>query len=117
MATIHETANDLEWLISEADQYFSRDTVVVTKGSTPIASGTLMGKITASGKYVPSQNSASDGSQTVAGILVHTLTGTTAGDVDGVVIRRHAQVRFSPAPAQAEVDELAALGIIVRKQI
>ena len=29
MATIHETAHDLEWLISEADQYFSRDTVVV----------------------------------------------------------------------------------------
>lgn len=43
-------------------------------------SGTIMGKITATGRYAPYNSGASDGSQTAVGVLaktVRTLEGTT----------------------------------------
>lgn len=50
---------------------------ISAKGAIP--SGTLLGKITATGKYGPYDDAASDGRQTCAGLLFNTTTVGKAG--------------------------------------
>jgi hypothetical protein len=54
---------------------------VSAKGAIP--SGTVLGKITASGKYGPYDNSATDGRQTAVGFLFNTtIVGKNGSDTD-----------------------------------
>ena len=53
--------------------------VTVLQGAGVLARGTVMGQITATGKYITSLSAAGDGSQNPVGILVDT-TDPTAGD-------------------------------------
>ena len=70
MTVLTETIHQGEWLVSEGNGKISRDEVTVTvSGATKWLSGTVLGKITASGKYIKYDNGASDGSQAAAGIL------------------------------------------------
>ena len=115
MARINESAHDAEFLISEANGYRSREAIVLTKGTSAVASGALLGKITATGKYVPVNAEATDGSEDVAGVLFLEAKGTEAGDVDAVAIVRDAEIRG--AAYAASTAALEALGIIVRKTI
>ena len=103
------------FILEEAGGQRSRDNVTVTQSGAAIVSGTLLGKITASGKYIPYSNGASDGSQTVAGILYEHLPAAT-GDVKAVIINVDAEVNrleLTGLDAPGEVD-LLALGIKVR---
>ncbi len=123
---------DGEFLQSEANGYESRENIIVeggTGGAGVVYPGTVMGKITASGKYVPCLVAAGDGSQTAAGILWG-YTDATNGDVHASLVARYAEVAIdrvifgtsygSPpiygglAGATAVLASLAALGIIVR---
>lgn len=103
------------FLLSEAPGQRSREHATVTVAGTAIKSGTLLGKITASGKYVPYSNAAADGSQTAVAILYEKCDAAT-GDVTKVIIVADAEVnRFelTGLDTAGEAD-LLALGIKVR---
>lgn len=106
-----------EFLVSEAEGTLSREEVTVTQAGAPIVSGTVLGKITASGKYVPYSNAASDGSEAAAAILYTDIPGTASGDKKKcVVIVRNAEV-FGSALTGNDANgtaDLKALNIIVR---
>lgn len=116
MTVLTETIHVGEFLLSEGEGQYSREAVTVTvSGSTKWLSGTLLGKITASGKYIKYANGAADGSQAVAAILLNELD-PVAGDIKATVIVRAAEVigaKLTGSDAPALVD-LAALGIVVR---
>lgn len=114
-----------EFILSEAPGSRSRDNVVVTVGAgVTLKAGQALGKITASGKYVPYNNAAADGSQAVAGILYAELSnaGGAPADVAGVIVNTDAEVRSADiewngqdAAAQtAGLADLLALGIKAR---
>lgn len=114
-----------EFLLAEAPGKISRDTVIVTvAASTTLSPGQVLGKITATGKYVPVKNDATpavDGSQVAAGILYGELVneGLTPADFDGVIVNWTAEVRkddliWGGSDAVAGLAELAAKGIKAR---
>lgn len=116
MATLVEGRHVGEFLISEADGTLSREEVIVTQAGAALVSGTVMGKVTASGKYVPYSNAAIDGSEVAAGVLYTQLVAATGDRKQSVVIVRNAEVFGaalvgSDAPA---VVDLRALNVIVR---
>lgn len=115
MANLTEGRHTGEFLISEAEGSLSREEVTVTLAGAGMASGTLLGKITASGKYVAYNNGAANGTEVCAGILYNTLPSAT-GDVKAVIIARQAEVMAaaltgSDAPG---VVDLKAIGIYPR---
>ena len=60
-------------------------TRTVTAGSTDIPAGTVLGKVTASGKYKPYASSAEDGTQNAKAVLLQTVKGVS-GDVKAPVL-------------------------------
>jgi len=52
--------------------------IIVVSGSGKLAPGTVLGKITASGKFAPHDAAAVDGSETAAAILFHPVDATAA---------------------------------------
>lgn len=110
-----------EWLLSEADGTRSRDVVTVhILSGQSLDSGTVLGKVTASGKYVPSVNAASDGSQTAVAVLYNDLDAPDADtDVQATAITCDAEVwgallNGGTALESGVVGELLAVGIKVR---
>lgn len=76
---------------SEANGDLSRETVVIVAGSGKLEAGTVLGRITASGKYKPYDDNNTDGSEVAAAILIYDVDATSA-DVTAVVIFRLAEV-------------------------
>jgi len=111
-----------EFLQTEAPGKISRENVTVTvAASTTLVPGQVLGKISASGKYVPYDDTASDGREAVAGILYSEAVNAalSPADVDGVVINGIAEVRgadleWGAADVPTGTADLAALFIKVR---
>ncbi len=113
-----------DWLKREEDSLYSREQVTIVSGAGALVSGTVLGKITASGKYKTSLLASSDGSQTPAGILLFDVDATSA-DRKAVIIARDAIVAqqaliygadIDTAPERATANAtLAGLGILVRE--
>lgn len=104
-----------EFVLSEGNGFISRDTGTVTLGAEPIKSGTVMGKVTASGKWVARDPAAADGSEVAKGLL-YTGQPSGTGDAEAVLFVRDCEVvraALTGLDASAET-ELAAEGIIVR---
>lgn len=112
-----------EAVLSEANGHRSRETITVVSGQNLVA-GTVIGKITASGKYAVADNvtPASDGSQTAAGVLLEDADAS-GGDVAAVALLRDAEVKgpcltyMAGASAGNKTSlngHLATAGIIVR---
>ena len=126
MATLTKIQSNASFIVSESNGYRSRDDVTVTvPATTTYAAGTILGKITASGKYVRHAAGATDGSEDEAGVLCETLVNTAVSAVDSesVSFARDAEVNGSELTyevgaeaAQITASNLAlkALGIIVR---
>ena len=72
-----------DWLKFEEDNLYSRDEVTVASGQN-LATGTVIGVITTSGKVTQLAPAASDGSETAAGVLLHPVDASTA-DQPGVM--------------------------------
>lgn len=70
------------------DKLFDRDTVTrkrtIANGAGVLARGTLLGKITASGKYVESLAASADGSEVPDAILLEPVDASAA-DVDAAI--------------------------------
>ena len=93
-------AKTSEWLNKSWDQAvkfevnpdFCRDVVTIASGSnaanTYLKPLTLLGKITASGKFVPLNPAATDGSENVAGVLYSENVDASAADKEAVVLVR-----------------------------
>jgi head decoration protein D len=117
------------FLQSEANFARSRDRVTIEGGSPgagKLAAGTVLGKISASGKYVASPDTGGDGSQTAVAILWDAVDATDA-DVIATVIARDAEVRgedlsydssvgTDPTKIATKSTQLALQNIIVRTQ-
>jgi hypothetical protein len=114
------------FLQSEASRFRSRDEVCIEGGSGGAGTmvvGTVLGKATSSGKYVPSPNTGSDGSQIAIAVLFDDVDAT-AGDIVASVIARDAEVRaveltydptvLSQMEQMAKWAQLLAVGIVVR---
>ena len=118
MPTLTQGYQTGEFILSE-EAMRSRDVETVTVVSNvALPSGTVLGRITATGKMIKYVNSASDGSETAAGVL-YTALPATSGDYSAVVIKREAEVINAALNAGAGVDaagkaDLLAIGIVVR---
>ncbi|MGM4980877.1 head decoration protein [Rhizobium sp. RCAM05973] len=113
----------LEFLVTEAPGYISRDVITIASGAGIVQPGTVVGKITASGKYIPSVPAATDGSQIAAGIVGFRVDATSADhpvtaftrtcEVNGKHLTRDASID-TPTEVATQNAQLAALGISVR---
>jgi len=52
--------------------------IIVASGAGVVYPGTVLGKVTATGKYLPHDPAAGDGSQAAAAILFHKVDATSA---------------------------------------
>lgn len=114
--TLTETNHTGEFLLSEGNGYYSRETVTIASEAGAMVSGTVLGKVTATGEYRAYDNADDPaGVGTAAAILYSEVEDSTA-DQTAVVIVRQAEVaeaRLTGFDANARAD-LLALGIIVR---
>lgn len=121
----YRTAGDI--VKDEGKNRFSRDTDTLAQ-SGKVLCGTVLGKVTSTGKFKPlaftkADNSpVDDGSEIAAAIILHNADAS-ASDVEIVNLKRRAQVVVQnliwpagiTAPQQkTALDQLAALGIIAR---
>ena len=124
MPLLETAAVASDWLKSEADNYASRDTALIAAGSGKLASGMVLGKLTASGKFVPAAASGSDGSQTAVAVLVFPVDATSA-DAKAVIVARRATASHAGLVYGASINDatkravangqLGAVGIVVRQ--
>ena len=116
MAIVSDTKRTAEFLVSEANGYRSREYRNAALGGTALPAGTVLGRLTTGGNYVPYNSGGADGSQTVSGILFEGGSGTAFR----TIIVRDAEVNhdhLTYTGVEATVTTaLNALGIAVRKE-
>ncbi|PWE32773.1 head decoration protein [Maritimibacter sp. 55A14] len=92
MTTLTEGNTGGDFLLFEEDGHYSRDEVTIAAGAD-LVPGTVLGKITASGKYVRSVETAVDGSETAVAVLLTPAAAASADVTDAIAIAREARVR------------------------
>lgn len=106
-------------------QSYSRDDAIIASGSGELEIGTVLGVVSASGKFKPVNPDATTGEQVAAAVLL-TAVDASEADADAVVLSRHATVAdggliwpsdITDAEKASAVAELAAVGIISRKEV
>lgn len=112
------------FIASEANlTYRSRDEVTVTLPEGGLAAGTILGKLTATSKYVLINLDAATGAEDVSGILFEDTLGWEDGDHSLTIVARDAEVLedaltyhtdSTSGELIAQKAALATLGIIVR---
>ena len=110
-----EGKHPLEFVLYEEGGNYSRENVTIAAAAGAVVAGTVLGVITASGKYTAYSNSASDGTEVAAGVLAYPVADLAA-DQKAVAIVRHAVVRgtdLTGADTAGKAD-LLAKGILVR---
>lgn len=120
MTTLTETTHAGEHILSEANGERSREAVTVTGG--PYVAGTVMGVITASGKYTQHDEDADTGIEDAVAILYDAADGSAA-DVTATVTVRDSEVDdglltwptgIAAGDKTDGITSLAGQGIIVR---
>jgi hypothetical protein len=102
-------------VITEANYAISREQIVLAATAVDLPSGTVLGKVTATGFYVPIAPAAADGSQNFAGVLWE-RRGISAGTQRAVAHVRHAEINgrevtyinVPTAPQLAAIEAAAA---------
>jgi Bacteriophage lambda head decoration protein D len=125
MTTLTETTHPGGFLIWEAFRDYTREVITIAiGGAVPVLEpGTVLGKITASGKYAAHDPAAVDGTETAVAVLWG-KADATAVDVDAVVLLRGPAIVnsndlvFTGTPTALEITAahtaLAAVGILTR---
>ena len=116
MATLTEARRTGEFIISEANGTRSREEIVIDAAAGAMVPGTLLGKITASGKYAAYSNADSPAGVGVAVGVLYAAVADSAADQPAVMVCRDAEVaeiHLTGSDATGKTD-LAALGVIVR---
>ena len=125
MTTLTEGRHAGGFIVWEAARDYCREVATIaTGGANPILEpGTVLGKITASGKYAAHDPAAVDGTETAIAVLWG-KADATAADVDAVVLLRGPAIVngndlvFTGTPTAPEIaaahTALAAVGILTR---
>jgi hypothetical protein len=122
-AVFYEGRHAGEFILSEANFHRSRDNIVVASGSGVIAAGTVLGRVTATGKYTVAKKAASDGSAGFAAVCYANIDATAADvpvtgltrDFEAAGQRLVYDASFTLAQDFATLaTQAAALGIIIR---
>ena len=126
MPTVFTEAMNLGDLLKfEAPNLYSRDRVTVASGQN-LPLGTVLGIVTACGKYKQIDPSAEDGTQVAAGVLLQGCDATLADRDNGLVVARHAIVSdhalqwpeaITAAEKASAIAQLKALGVLVRQGV
>ncbi|MGH7343274.1 MAG: head decoration protein [Candidatus Rokuibacteriota bacterium] len=125
MPVITEGMNLGDLLKYEAPNLYSRDQVTVLAGQN-LALGAVAGIVTATGKVKKLDPSATDGSQTAAGVILQPIDATAGDSSDGLLVARHAiaadhalvwPAGITTAEKTAAIAQLKNLGILVRKGV
>lgn len=118
MTVLTQGIENLEFLLTDSGTR-SRDQETVTiSGSIALPSGTVLGRITASGKLIKQADAAADGSQNAVGVLGNALPGVN-GDYKALVFTRDCEVisdrlNGGAGPSATAKAALKLLGVIVR---
>lgn len=117
---------NLAFLLSEAAGRRSRSIVTIANGEGKLAAGTVLGKVTASGEYVPSPNAevvGKEGAETAVAVLAYGVDATDQA-VEVTAIDRDAEAKLpmlsfdvsvdDQTKTDAKVAQLNAVGIRVR---
>lgn len=121
MTTLTEGMHAGGFIVSESNGTRSRVTATLESGQN-LDAGTVLGVVTASGKYTQFDQDGADGSESAAGILVYPVDAT-GGDTACAAIVRDAEVNaaelvwpsdIEPGEKTTALAQLAALGIIAR---
>lgn len=122
MTTYTEGLRPAEIIQSEANGTLSREQVTIVSGAGVLVAGTVLGKITASGKYKAYDDDNVDGSETAAAVLLYPVDATSA-DVIVTVLFRLAEIKAAAVTwagtndagdKTAGIADLAAKNIIIR---
>jgi len=107
----------------EVNPNYTRETVTLLAG-TAYPVGSVLGRITASGKHKLATSGGADGAQTAAAVLLYPVDATLADAVGIVVVRgpvivSRAALAFDPTVDDAgkittKLGQLASLGIVPR---
>lgn len=121
MTTLSEGRTAGDFLLFEEDNHFSRDVVTIAAGAD-LEPGTVLGRVTASGKFVAADEAASTGEEVAVAVLLTPAKAATTDVTDAIVIARHARVRRlglvfgasfdTTVKRDAAVAELKQLGIL-----
>ena len=112
-----------EFILAESPGTISRDQVTVTvAAATKLVPGQVLGKLSATGKHVPFDDTATDGSEEAAGVLYGELDNSAGGspaDFDAAIVNFAAEVRaddleWGSADDTVGTPQLAALGVKAR---
>ena len=107
----------------EVNPNYTRETVTLLAG-LPYPVGSVLGKITASGKFKLATSGGTDGAQTASAVLLYAVDATLA-DATGIVVARGPAIVSRAALAYgatvddgtkiaAKITQLATVGIIAR---
>ncbi len=123
MTTLAEGPHPGGFLVWETARDYTRETVTIASGAGVLAPGTVLGRITASGKFAAHAPGAADGTETAAALLWGAVDATLADAAAVVLIRgpaivnRH-EITIPGTPTEGQIAAahaaLAALGILVR---
>lgn len=121
MTILTERKRTGQYIASEANKYRSREEVVVTFPTDGLEPGTVLGKITATGKYVAHDNALSNGGQNAVAVLFE--GSSDAGDQNRTITARDSEVSenelifktgITDANKAAALVNLASVGIVAR---
>ena len=107
----------------EVEPNYTRDAITLLAGM-PYPVGSVLGKVTASGKYKLATSGGTDGAQTAVAVLLYPVDATLA-DAQGIVVARGPSIVSRAALAYdatvndagkitTKLGQLAAVGIIAR---
>lgn len=122
MTVLTETRREGEFIVSECDEGTLSREIVTIISDQKLGAGTVLGKISASGKYTLHDAAATDGSQNAIAVLFAAVDASD-GDKSGVIIARLAEVNgneitwksgISAPNKTAGIASLATQNIIVR---
>ena len=123
MPVLHEPVHLSDLLKYEAPNLYSRDEVIVAAGQS-LALGAVVGRVAATREIVALDPTASDGRETVAGVLIEAVVTAATERKRSVIVARHALVfggslvlpaTLTSEQTAAALAQLAALGIVVRQ--
>ena len=99
---------DSDVVKTEGHNRISRDEDVLASGSGVVQCGTVLGQVTASGKFAPLAPAASDGTQNAVKVILETADATSA-DVRVVTLARHSEVVLQGLLHQRQDPQAAPL--------
>lgn len=115
MTVLTEGVHQKEWLITDSGARSYTDATVTVASTTALPTGQLLGKLTATGKYVAYNDAGAGGAEVVAGILVEACPNVN-GDYKRLVLDMDAEVigaKLTGSNANGVAD-LLARGVKVR---